>query len=143
MKLVLADKETHSFFTFVTALSETPNDWDAVNNGGDRYGATSKDTPINLEEPSAMQRYKVNVDASAAQSWKIPAGTYDLAADFKNMKVTAYHAGTLSAVEVEYVDPADSATPIYYNLQGVRVSDPAPGLYIVVRGSRVTKEYLR
>lgn len=143
VKLVLADNETHSFFTFVTALSSNPGDWDAVNNGGDRYGAPSKDTPINLEEPSAMQRYKVNVDASAAQSWKIPAGTYDLAADFKNMKVTAYHAGTLSAVEVEYADPASSVTPIYYNLQGVRVSDPTPGLYIVVRGSRVTKEYLR
>lgn len=89
VKLVLADNETHSFFTFVTALSSNPGDWDAVNNGGDRYGAPSKDTPINLEEPLAMQRYKVNVDASAAQSWKIPAGTYDLAADFKNMKVTA------------------------------------------------------
>lgn len=39
--------------------------------------------------------------------------------------------------------PAEEAEPVYYNLQGSRVSNPASGLYIVVRGNVVTKEYIR
>ena len=35
-------------------------------------------------------------------------------------------------------DDAD-ATPVYYNLQGVRVSEPTPGLYIVKRGAKASK----
>lgn len=39
---------------------------------------------------------------------------------------------------------ADSdAAPVYYNMQGVRVDNPSAGLYIVVRGNKVTKEYIR
>lgn len=38
--------------------------------------------------------------------------------------------------------PAD-ATVEYYNLQGLRVADPAAGIYIVRRGNKVTKEYIR
>lgn len=42
------------------------------------------------------------------------------------------------------VDPADNdCAPRYYNLQGVEISNPTPGLYIVARGSHVTKEIVR
>lgn len=34
-------------------------------------------------------------------------------------------------------------SPVYYTLTGVQVNDPAPGLYIVRRGDKVTKEYIR
>lgn len=37
----------------------------------------------------------------------------------------------------------EEATPEYYNLQGVRVTDPAPGIYIVRRGSKVSKAVIR
>ncbi len=40
-------------------------------------------------------------------------------------------------------DDDESTEPIYYNLQGVRIYDPTPGLYIVIRGSRVTKEMIK
>ena len=43
---------------------------------------------------------------------------------------------------IEGVD-AEAVTPVYYNLQGVRVENPAEGLYIVVRGADVAKEYVR
>ena len=35
------------------------------------------------------------------------------------------------------------AEPEYYNLQGVRVDNPGPGIYIVRRGETVTKEMIR
>ncbi len=35
------------------------------------------------------------------------------------------------------------APAVYYNLSGARVDNPSTGFYIVVRGSRVTKEYVR
>lgn len=41
-------------------------------------------------------------------------------------------------------DDADADTPVvYYNLQGVRVHNPASGIYIRVQGKKVTKEYVR
>lgn len=38
---------------------------------------------------------------------------------------------------------ADDAPAIYYNLQGVEVKNPVPGVYIVRRGTKVTKQLLR
>jgi GTP-dependent phosphoenolpyruvate carboxykinase len=48
--------------------------------------------------------------------------------------------GSITAV------PADQCANLpaeYYNLQGVRVANPAPGLYIVRRGTLVTKELVK
>lgn len=40
-------------------------------------------------------------------------------------------------------DGDENAPAVYYNLQGVQVNEPANGLYIVRRGSKVTKEVIR
>ncbi len=37
----------------------------------------------------------------------------------------------------------DDAAPVYYNLNGMKVANPSNGLYIVKRGSKVTKEVIR
>ena len=37
----------------------------------------------------------------------------------------------------------DDAPAVFYNLQGVEIKNPTPGIYIVRRGNRVTKELLR
>ena len=44
---------------------------------------------------------------------------------------------------IEGVEAEADNAPVYYNLQGVRVAAPAEGLYIVVRGDKVTKEYVK
>lgn len=41
------------------------------------------------------------------------------------------------------IDETEDAAPVYYNLQGVQVENPANGLYIVKRGNKVTKEIIR
>lgn len=43
-------------------------------------------------------------------------------------------------------DTDDSMTdcaPVYYNLQGMRVQNPANGIYIIRRGNKVSKQYIR
>ena len=50
-----------------------------------------------------------------------------------------------TAVEgIEIAPVEDVVVPVeYYNLQGVRVANPENGIYIVRRGNKVTKEYIR
>lgn len=42
----------------------------------------------------------------------------------------------------EVIDDETDAAPVYYNLQGQPVANPANGIYIVRRGAKVTKEYV-
>lgn len=55
--------------------------------------------------------------------------------------------GKLATSGIEQVvsvpEAAEDVVPEYYNLQGVRVSEPTPGVYIVRRGNVVTKEVVR
>lgn len=41
------------------------------------------------------------------------------------------------------VNDGSDAPAVYYNLQGVQVANPEAGVYIVRRGDKVTKEYIR
>ncbi|MBQ9077250.1 MAG: hypothetical protein IJY31_05340 [Muribaculaceae bacterium] len=60
-------------------------------------------------------------------------------------KAASKYAFTITSSGVENVDAADAvdAAPVYYNLQGVQVENPENGIYIVKRGNKVTKEYIR
>ncbi len=128
---------TSSYFSFITT---TGADWDAVN-GADRYGAVTKDAPVTAGTPVEFKVFPVNVSASSAYSWAIAPGKYDFNADFATMKLTVTPAGS-SAIDAAVAEEAE-ATPVYYNLQGMKVENPTPGLYIVVRGAKVTKERIR
>ncbi len=54
-----------------------------------------------------------------------------------------YPGGSHGAVDATECDPDDQVEPMYYNLQGIPVSVPGKGFYIVRRGSSVSKEYIR
>ena len=123
-----------SFFSFVTAQGA---DWDADVNTHDRYGAKTKDEAISTS--ASIRLFVGNADASSANSWKAAPGSYKIVADLKNMTVTIGKPTGIDSITAEDT----GAEPVYYNMQGVRVADPAPGLYIVVRGSKVSKEIVR
>jgi hypothetical protein len=59
-----------------------------------------------------------------------------------NGNVVWYSDPTYSEITVAEAD-ANVLAPVYYNLQGVRVANPAHGLYIVVRGNKAVKEYVK
>ncbi len=60
-------------------------------------------------------------------------------------KAASKYAFTVVNTGVEEVETAEAedAAPVYYNLQGVQVENPENGIYIVKRGNKVTKEYIR
>ncbi len=119
------------YFSFITA---TGSNWDSVN-GSDRYGAASKDAPLTPGVPAKLVKFAANQNASSAYSWKIAPGTYSFTVDLGAMTVTA---GDPAGITTPATDAAETPT-VYYNLQGVRVDNPAPGLYIAVSGTKVTK----
>ena len=50
---------------------------------------------------------------------------------------------TIGTTGIETIAADSDASPVYYNLQGAEVTKPEPGVYIVRRGSKVTKEVIR
>ncbi len=97
--------------------------------GPARAAATVKDFKGTVEtrivEPGAEgTNYKLEVTAS-----------------YGNATLTEKSADTPTAVEGIVVD--NNAPAEYYNLQGVRVANPAGGVYIRVSGGKATKVYLR
>ena len=123
------------YFSFITAYG---SDWDTDVNSSDRYGAVTKDAVLTVGTPADFTCFQAGVNASSAYSWKVPVGRYAIRADFATNKVTVTNYSGISDAETVTSVPA-----VYYNLQGQPVSAPSEGLYIVVRGSKVTKEYVR
>ncbi len=59
-------------------------------------------------------------------------------------KAASKYAFTVEATGVDNIEEAGvDVAPVYYNLQGVQVENPENGIYIVKRGNKVTKEYIR
>ncbi|MGM9815523.1 MAG: hypothetical protein ACI304_00510, partial [Lepagella sp.] len=125
-----AGDTTDAYFSFVTAKGA---DWDTVN-GSDRYGATTKDEPITLETDTEYRVFKAGVDASAANSWKVPASTYKFTIDFESKTVRLDIPSGVEEIEL-----AEEAKAEYYNLQGVKVANPSNGVYIRVINGKATK----
>ncbi len=76
----------------------------------------------------------------------VPAGKYNV-----TVVVNVYQGNVqlyvvkYDAVSTDGIDEieADAAEAVYYNLQGVEVKNPANGVYIVRRGAKVSKEFIR
>ena len=51
--------------------------------------------------------------------------------------------GIYEVAGISDAETSTNAAPVDYNLQGVQVANPTPGLYIVVRGNKITKEWIR
>ena len=52
----------------------------------------------------------------------------------------SFTVGTSSVIDIEVNEEAPAE---YYNLQGVKVENPSNGIYIVKRGNKVTKQYIK
>ena len=54
-----------------------------------------------------------------------------------------YKTAEYTGVEDLEIDAVENVSPVYYNLQGVRIDKPQKGIYIVTRGNKVSKEYIK
>ena len=84
------------------------------------FDSVDKEIPVYVPEAS-IEEYQ------NASQWN----------DFTNYQ--PYVGTGVEGISSEDVD----ATPVYYNLQGVRVANPEQGLYIVVKGSKTSKVYVK
>ena len=137
------DDSAHTFYEYTFPLSLLGVTEDYIKNNGigvmvvDFYGASA-----HASLPYDPSFYD-NVNESYSQDPSSSAEKED-----KDV-VTFAHAriGKLaqqSAVETLPIESVDAeAAPVYYNLQGVQVANPGKGMYIVVRGNKVSKEVIR
>lgn len=136
VEFVKGEGSQMSFFSFITA---TGADWDADVNSHDRYGSPSPNAMVVIGAPAPVKRYAAGVDASAAASWVVTPGTYDVTVDFDHMFVTL----TRSTVGIDGVD-SESGDTYYFDFNGMPVAKPASGqMYIVRKGAKVSKEIIR
>ena len=111
------------------AVSGGKGDWTSVNAA--RFAPVAGEVAFNLDE-------KVEFDRGEAAFKVVAEGTYFINVDFDSMTVwVSSEAAGVEAIEIE------TATPVYYNLQGVEVANPQNGLYIVKRGNKVTKQLVK
>ena len=120
------------YFSFVTAKGA---EWDDVN-GSDRYGAKTKDEAITVSTDVEYEKFAAGVNASSANSWKLKAGKYVFTIDFEKGVV---RVEPKTSTGVENISTAGEAAAEYYNLQGVRVANPANGVFIRIANGKAVK----
>lgn len=132
---IMSRADGEAYFSFASQLSGVEGDWDTVNSGY-RFGPADEST-----NGSEMMHNKPGEQAGSTQAWHIAPGIYDITANFgTNTMTIAKHSDS----SISTVTAGSDMTPVYYNLQGLKVTQPTPGnIYIVVRGSRVAKEVFR
>ena len=108
---------------------------------GVTFDETTPDTKANFEgyDGDATLMFRNNFTIPS-----IAPGTYNVLA------VPAIYKTDIQVYPIEYNVTvgvagieAENAAPVYYNMQGVRVENPANGLFIVVRGDKVVKQVIR
>lgn len=124
------------YFSFAERLG-APGDWAGFNAAGIRYGFAT-DTTASLGEPVTFAKLG---DPKAMNVSGINSGkSYTVTVDWARKTVTVDEAAGIEDVEFEDID----APVVYYTLDGRLVSGtPAPGVYIMRRGSKVSKVLIR
>lgn len=96
---------------------------------------------VNTQNPEIEYRWLRGLCSLDGFTYNVSDGPRDAQTalyEIKSGKSTIFSNKNVALESVE-TDAALDAPVVYYNLQGQRVSNPAPGLYIVRQGSRATK----
>lgn len=96
---------------------------------------------VNTQNPEIEYRWLRGLCSLEGFTYNVTDGHGDAKTalyEIKSGKSTIFSNKNVALESVE-TDAALDAPVVYYNLQGQRVSNPAPGLYIVRQGSRATK----
>lgn len=92
---------------------------------------------------AGLTDYEFDYSAAHGNSWKVDAaeaGKYTLTFDLNKWTLNVKYNVESGVSELV----TDKNAPVeYYNLQGVRVEDPANGLYLVRKGGKVSKVMIK
>lgn len=123
--------------------------WDAAHNGKNYSGTSWPGKELKLDSESGYYKFTCNVTDENPKMMIIfnPGSDSGKTADLEFINNGIYNSkgytGKKYESGVDDIAADEAAEAIYYNMQGMRVTAPASGLYIVVRGNKVTKEYIR
>lgn len=107
-----------------------------VDFGGDPAAETEN---VIVEGPSTTE-FKL---AAGGKAFQITPGKYDVTVKLPYNAEEGTVVFAAADAAIEGVEADNNVAPVYYNLQGVRVDNAANGLYIVVRGDKAAKEFVR
>lgn len=129
----------NAYFAFITLPG---NSWDDVNKG-DRYGSDAfysgqENGDISVGSEADIVLNPANVSAAGSKSWRIAPGTYDVEANLATMKLKISVFSGISDAAADIDAPVE-----YFNMQGIRVDNPGPGLYLRRQGGSVEKIFIR
>lgn len=136
------DDTAHTFYEFKLPLSVLGITADYIRNTGigvmylDKYGSSSVGgTPY---DPSYFDNVYESYSQDSSSSKEKEDEDVITYAPARIGKLLNY-----TPTAIEEIDNASETAPEYYNLQGVSVKNPAPGIYLVRRGNKVSKEVVR
>lgn len=126
----VADFEGYAYLLVREVAEDGASDWTVVENGITAPAMFSWTYYPNEEVTLADTHGKKIQFGFKYVSTEDCAGTWEI----KDIKVTAQTCTGVANIATD-----DTATPVYYNLQGVRVANPDHGLYIEVKGNQTRK----
>lgn len=136
------DDDAHTFYEFKFPLSMMGITADYIKNTGigvmvvDYYGASAHASlPY---DPSFYDNVFENYSQDSSSS-----------KEKEDQDVVTYAPARIGKLlnstptAIEEIELSEETEPEYYNLQGIRIKDPVPGIYIVRRGNKTSKEVVR
>lgn len=136
------DDDAHTFYEFKFPLSMMGITADYIKNNGigvmvvDYYGSSAHASlPY---DPSFYDNVFENYSQDSSSS-----------KEKEDQDVVTYAPARIGKLlnstptAVEEIELSEETEPEYYNLQGIRIKDPVPGIYIVRRGNKTSKEVVR
>ena len=132
--------EAGNYFNFAPALGDNASDWSKSKPriapaGGADY-TFEKTLSGNEYAETAVGFFTDNEKSFSAQP-----GKYLICLDAANKKLYLFNADNTTGVEDVVIDL--NAPAEYYNLNGVKVENPATGIYIVRQGGKTFKAVIR
>lgn len=127
----------HTFSLSTALLPSGEETWATLNNMNVRYGIEgSADKTLSAGEsaPFVQAHSPMAVRAN-------PVGRYEIVVDWPGKTITLRQPVVTGLDEMTVGD--NNEVPVYYNLSGMKISEPGHGLYIVRRGAVVSKEWIR
>ena len=129
---------------------KTMNIYAKANNG------TSKTCSISSIPQNAETEYEIPISAFGDVNY---IGIYPISFQGFNIVLSGGTVGNTHSIQIPQLDAVYNNVPsgieditvdkgmdgpaVYYNLQGIEINNPESGLYIVKRGSKVTKEVIK
>lgn len=107
------------------------------NNWSPEFGLASEESPVLSPENMSVTLAKSNKNIKVALD-----GEYVVSFELNSLKLQL-KASSTSGICQPIAKAEPSELPVFYNLQGVKVDSPTTGIYIVKRGTVISKEIIR